>query len=72
MNNLPTDTYIRDNAGKVIGHYASESLPGGRGNLHVGFTFVQKWAGRDFSAEVVGFESQGTNPYNRASIRYWH
>lgn len=72
MNEVPANPYIYNEAGTVIGHYASESLPGGRGRYHIGFRFIETWAGRDFSAEVVGFESRGTNLHHRAIIRYWH
>lgn len=72
MNAVPNDPYIRNNAGHVIGHYSSESLPGGKGNLKIGFKFQVEWNGRMFGAEVVGFEARCTNPYDRVIIRYMH
>ena len=72
MNQMPSDPYIRDESGGAIGHYSSEPLPGGRGNLRVGQEFVCTWAGKEFKGAVVGFEPQGTNPYHRVIIRYTH
>lgn len=72
MNQVPADPYIRDSAGRAIGHYSSEPLPGGRGNMRVGQEFTCVWGGQEFSGTVVGFETQGTNPYHRVIIRYRH
>ena len=72
MNTIPADPYIRNSNGAAIGHYSSEALPGGRGNLHVGMAYTATWMGRDFRAEVVGYESQGTNNHHRVIVRYWH
>lgn len=70
MNALPADPYLRDAAGAPVGHYTSLPLPGGPGPLRMGTAWTETWAGRTYSAEVVGFEAQGTNPQHRVIVRY--